>query len=108
MRKVVLKDNTKITNCTDSTTTNEIIVLRDTYAEAGAILDTVTPESASVIKVYDEKNELVAEGADLVLIDGGKLDKVENGVTVTFTTRVKTQTEKMQDEIEELQEAIIG
>lgn len=107
MKKVVLKDGTEIVNCTDSTTSNEIYALRSTFAEAGAVLDKVTPENASCVKVYDADGNLITEGSDLVFVDRFSIRKVDNGVEVAFFTRVKTEMEVVHDEISELQEVVL-
>lgn len=108
MKKVVLKDGTEIFNCLDSTTSNEIVFARTTYAEAGAVFDLVNDVNASSIQVFDEEDKLITKGADLILLHNFTLDKKDDDIIGTFKTRVKTSMEKMQDEIVELQEAVIG
>lgn len=107
MKKVILANGTEITNCTDSTTSNEIYVLRDTYALAGAVRDLFTAENAKTIVVKDENDVTITVGADLVLIDGAELSSAVGGVICAIKTRVKSEVEKMQDEIAELQELVI-
>jgi len=108
MKKVVLKDGTEILNCLDSTTSNEVIFIRPTYEEAGAVLNSVTPENAAIIKVYSDNETLLTQGTDLILLPNYILSQESDGVIASFRTRVKTAIEKMQDEIVELQEAVIG
>lgn len=107
MRKVILADGTLIPNCTDSTTSNEIFALRNTYEEAGAVRDLFTPDNSLRIEVKNENDETVVLGTDLILLEGATLSSTGTGVICTITTRVKTELEKMQDEISELQEVII-
>ena len=107
MKKVILSDGTTITNCTDSTTSNEIYALRETYEQAGAVRDLFTEENAKTITVKDENDITVTVGADLVLISGGELIENPDGIVCCVKTRVKSNMEKMQDEIAELQEIVI-
>ena len=108
MRKVILKDGTIITGCTDSTTVDRVFALRGTYTEAGAVLDLITPENASVIKVYDENDQLITSGGDLILLPDIRSEKTDDGVIVSFGVRRKTEIEVMKDEISELQDVVIG
>ena len=108
MKKVILKDGTQINNCTDSTTTNEIYALRESYEQAGAVRDLFTAENASVIEVQDSEGEVITRNANLVLIDGATINPSDDGFVCVIKTRVKTETEIMKDEIAELQEAVIG
>ena len=106
--KVVLKDGTTITGCTDSTSCNGVYIKRNNFANAGVELDKINSENVKEIKVYNDEDELIDSAVDLVF-SGYFIDSYEeNGVVVVFTTRAKTNEEKMQDEIAELQEAIIG
>lgn len=107
MKKVILADGTVIENCTDSTTTNEICALRANYAEAGAVRDSFNADNAVAIEVQDESGQVIIKAGDLVLLDGATLEKQNDGVVCKVQTRVKSDVEKMQDEIAELQEAII-
>ena len=109
MRKVKLADGRVIANCTNSTTTTEIYILRENYGDAGAMRDSFTPENSKNIVVYDENDEEITSGVDLILNPGCELidSTEEDGIICKVTTRVKTDIEKMQDEIVELQEVII-
>ena len=73
MRKVVLANNEVITNCTDATTCNEILAVRDTYEKAGAVRDLFTKENSKRIVVKDENDEVVTTGTDLILLDGATI-----------------------------------
>ena len=115
MYYVVLADGTRIDNCSGSTTSNYICAIRDNYADAGAVRDLITPENAAVIRVYrvdsDKEGSEPVEitvGADLVLIPGADLVEVMDKVECRITTRVKTDVEKLQDEVSELQDVVIG
>lgn len=107
MKKIILADGTIIQNCTDSTTSNEIYALRNTYGEAGAVRDSFTAENSTTITVENENDEIETVGADLILLDGATLTKTDDGFVCQIRTRVKTEVEKMQDQIAELQEVII-
>ena len=107
MKKIILADSTIITNCTDSTTSNEIYALRSTYGEAGAVRDLFTAENSKVITVTDENDTVITKGTNLVLLDGATITPADDGYVCQIKTRVKTETEIMKDEIAELQEAII-
>lgn len=107
MKKVVLKDGTVIENCTDSTTSNEIYALRKSYEEAGAVRDCFTSENSKTITVKSENDEVITVGADLVLLDGCSINPTEGGYVCAIKTRVKSEMEKMKDEIAELQEIVI-
>lgn len=108
MRKVVLLDGTVVDNLSDSTTANSIVAERPTYGEAGAVRDLFTPENSKTIRILNEQDEEVAVGANLILLGGCKIDDFGSIKRATIETRYKTPTELMQDEIVELQEAIIG
>lgn len=107
MKKVILADGTIISNCTDSTTTNEIYVLRESYGDAGAVRDLFNQTNASLIKVEDENGDLLTKNANLVLLEDVSISPVDGGYVCLIKTRVKTEMEIMKDEIAELQEAII-
>lgn len=108
MKYVILADGTRIDNCNDSTTSNSIFAVRSSYEEAGAVRDLFTAENSTVIKVYNDKDEEQVIGADLILLDGAKLTVNGEDVICEITTRVKTEMEKVHDEITELQDAVIG
>ena len=107
MRKVVLKDGTTIETCTDQTTVDQVFVLRSTYAEAGGVMDTVNSDNASIIKVYDENDELVSSGADLVLIPDTKIYATDEGVIFSFSVRRKTEMEVLTDRVSDLEDVVI-
>ena len=108
MLKVILADGTVIENCTESTTANEIFVLRDTYEAAAAVRDLFTNENTKIIKVQDSDGQIISVNVDLILIEGARLiEEKERGIICVITTRFKTEMEKMQDQIAELQEVII-
>ena len=105
---VILADGTKIENCTNSTTSNSVFAVRNSYSAAGAVRDQFTAENAKVITVYDDEDQETTSGADLVLIPGCKITEDGENFVCEIDTRVKTNEEKMQDEIAELQEAILN
>lgn len=107
MKKVILADGTIIDNCTDSTTSNEIYALRSSYETAGAVRDLFTTTNSKTIEVQDEEGKIVTKGADLVLLDGCTITTTDDGYVCQIRTRIKTETEIMQDQIAELQEAVI-
>lgn len=110
MRYVVLADGTRIDNCTDSTTCNEIYALRETEAAAGEVLSLIDADNATAIRVYDASNdELLSTGVDLKLIDEGTIvPSATGGFICVIKTIKKTDIEIMKEEIAELQEAILG
>lgn len=108
MKYVILADGTRIDNCSDSTTSNEIFAIRNSFANAGAVRDFITEENVAVVTVYNDKNEKVAEGSDLVIDGNTSLYGEEENITCQIRTRMKTNEEKMQDQIAELQKAILG
>lgn len=108
MKYVILADSTRIDNCTDSTTSNEIFAVRNSYEEAGAVRDLFTDENSTVIYVYDSNDQLVTKGSNLVLISGASITEQNGKFICAITTRVKTEMETIKDEITELQEAILG
>lgn len=108
MKYVVLADNTRIVNCTDSTTSNEIFAVRESYLEAGSVRDLFTDENATVISVYDSEDKLVTKGSNLVLIPGATITEQDGKFICEIKTRVKTEMETIKDEISELQEAVLG
>ena len=107
MMKVLLADGTIINNCTNSTTSNEIYALRESYGEAGAVRDLFTKENSNVITVKNDTGEVVTKGANLILLDGCEITVAEDGFVCGIKARTKTETEIMKEEIAELQEAII-
>ena len=113
MRYIILADDTRIDNCTDSTTSNSISVVATSYQRAGKIRDSFTDENSRVIKVYNAENDdLLETGADLILIEGCRIyeQKVEDTTqcVCVIATRNKTNEEKLNDRITDLEEAVIG
>lgn len=108
MKKVILTDGTIINNCTDSTTSNEIYALKDSYGDAGAVRDLFTTKNSSTIVVKDENDDIVAKGINLVLMNGATIIPENDKFICIIKTRIKTETEIMKDEIAELQEVVIG
>ncbi len=108
MKYVILRDRTRIDNCNDSTTSNSIFAVRDSYEAAGAVRDLFNPENSSVIRVYNEDGTESVVGSDLVLQAGCRITEDGDKFVCEITTRVKTAEEKMQDEIAELQEVVLG
>ena len=108
MKYVILADGTRIDNCIDSTTSNDIFAFGSTASMAASVLDVVTEENAAIIEVYDASGALTAKGTNLVLLPGGDINKAEDGFICHFRTRQKTHDEIVDDEIAELQEAILG
>lgn len=111
MKLVVLKDGTRIENCADGTTANTIMAIRDSYGNAGAVRDLFNADNTKVLKIYDvteEGEEFVTTSANRVLVGGTTITEGEDGFVCAINTREKSITEKMQDEIAELQEAILG
>ena len=107
MRTVILADDTRIENCSDSTSVNSVVAVRGTYSEAGAIRDLFTEENSSIIRIEDHEGNLVASSGSLVLLPGVSIRDTAGGVIVEVNLRNKTELEIMQDQITELQEAII-
>lgn len=108
MYKVILFDGTEITNCLDGTTSDVIRHGGETYAEAASVMDIIRDENASVIRVEDEDGTVISSSGNLALIPGGTLevDTAGNKVCI-INLRHKTEMEIIQDQIAELQEAII-
>ena len=107
MRTVILADDTRIENCSDSSSVNSIIAVRGTYGEAGAIRDSFTEENSGVIRIEDEEGNPIASSGSLILLPDVTLRETAGGVIVEVRLRNKTEMELMQDQIAELQEAII-
>lgn len=108
MKYVILADNTRIDNCSDSTTSNEIFAVRNSYEEAGAVRDLFTDENSIVVCVYDEQDQLVTKGSNLVLVSGAVIEEQNDKFICAITTRGKSEIETIKDEITELQEAVLG
>lgn len=108
MKYVILLDGTRINDCNDSTTSNSIFAVRDTYEEAGAVRDLFNINNAKAIKVFEEGTDAeVAFGSDLVLIPGCTITEDGEKFVCEITTRIKTEVEKLQDQINELQDVVI-
>lgn len=108
MKYVILADGTRIDNCNDSTTVNSIFAVRDSYGNAAAVRDLFSSANAKNITVYDEEDKVVTSGADLVLVDGVSVAPGNSGFVAEITTRVKSHDEIIEDQIAELQEAVLG
>ena len=108
MKKVILTDNTKIEKCTDSTTSQYIEAFRSSYEDAGAVRDLITADNSEVITVHNEDDTVAVTGSDLVLLSGCEIKEVTDGFVCIISLRNKTTEEKMQQQIEELQEAVLG
>ena len=107
MRYVILTDGTRINDCSNSTTGHAILALRDTYEEAGAVRDAVTDENAETVKVFNDDGTEIETVFNLKLVDGASLLPSGNKIQCEITFRDKTEIEILQDQIAELQEAII-
>lgn len=108
MRHIILSDNTRIDNCSNSATAHNIVAIRDTYEEAGAVMDLFTSENSETIKVYDENDTLVETGINLKLLDNVTIMKSNDKIQIEILLHDKTEIELLQDQIAELQEAVIG
>ncbi len=102
-----LADNTIIENISASSTPYSIIAIRETYGDAGAVRDNLTVENSTSITIFNDNDEEVAIGSELMLLDDVTLRKSTDGIIVEVKTRDKTDIEKLQDQIIELQDAII-
>lgn len=107
MYYIKLADGTVIQNCAEGTTSDNIIHTGETYADAVSIMDDVTAENTSTIRVYNADDEVVTVGTDLVLNEGATIGETDDYKFCTITLRHKSEMELMQDQISELQEAII-
>lgn len=107
MKYVILADGTRIDNCNDSTTSNSIFAVRDSYAAAGLVRDNFNSENSSVVRVFNSDDTEDTVGSDLVLLPGCIITEDGANFVCQITLRAKTDNEKMQDEIAELQEAIL-
>ena len=108
MKSVLLTDGTRIINCSEATTSDSIYIVRDSYEAVGAIRDLFTDNNTNVIIVYDENEQEVNKGIDLILLHGSNIIENEDSIICEVKLRTKTEIEKMQDQITELQEAVIG
>lgn len=106
MKYIKLADNTIIAGCSDSTTAYEIEIVRDTYEAAGIEADKINDFNISAISVYNELDELTTKGINLIL-SSISINECDDYAIAHIRTRNKTQTETMQEEIAELQEAVI-
>lgn len=107
MYHVILFDGTRIDNCLEFTTSDTIVHAGETYSDAVSILDVITPQNAKVVRVYNGDNLEVAHGGDLVLNPGGSLGESDGYKTCTVTLRAKTRDELLDEQISELQDAIL-
>lgn len=107
MKTVILSDGTRIDGCSDSTTVNSVLAIRETYGEAGAVRDLFTDKNTGAIRILNEDGSVYATGNSLKLLDDATLRATVDGVICEITLRNKTELEVMQDQISELQEAII-
>ena len=104
---LLLKDNTRINNVSPSSSPTEIVIIRDSYETAGAVRDLFNLSNSSVIRLYNENGTKADSAADLILLGGCELIVSQEGVLCKVSLRYKTTDEKLQDEIVELQDAII-
>ena len=107
MYYIKLTNGTTINNCTEETIPNNIVHVGETYADAVSILNEMTEENTSSIRVYNENDELVSSEGNLVLSNSAVVINKGEYKTCTVTLRRKSEMEVMQDQISELQEAII-
>lgn len=106
MYKIILADGTQIENFAVGTTSDNLIHIGSTYAEAASFLDEITPENTVAIRVYDGDTE-IAFGGNLILNEGAVLADAGEYKTCTVTLRHKTEIEIMHDEISELQDVVL-
>lgn len=107
MRSVILADDTRIDNISDSSSADAILAIRENYGEAGAVRDLFTAENSTSFKILDEKGEEVVVAGEVVLLDGAQLYPTEGGVIAQINFRPKTDVEILQDEVKELQDVVI-
>lgn len=109
MKYVLLADGTRIDNCSDSTTSNSIFAVRSSYGDAGAVRDLFNNKNTAVIRVYNEATDTESTvGADLVLIPGCTITEDSGTFVCEISTRVKTEMEKINDELHEIQDVLLG
>lgn len=108
MKTIFLTDGTTIGDCIDTSSPNDIFVLRETYAAAGAVRDLFTEENTGAIKIVDDVTGEEMSGGNLKLLPGANLMNSADGILCEIHLRTKSELEIMRDEISELQEAIIG
>lgn len=110
MYYVILADGTRIDNCTETTTSNEIYAVRDSFAAAAAVMDLFTKDNCKTVQVFNENNELVTMGSDLSLNPGMDIHHEEDApdYIACVTLRNKSEMEVLQDQIAELQDAVIN
>lgn len=110
MYYVLLADGTRIDNCTENTTSNEIYAVRDSFAAAAAVMDLFTKENCRTVQVFNERDELVTMGTDLSLNPGMDIHHEEDApdYIACVTLRNKSEMEVLQDQIAELQDAVIN
>lgn len=109
MRYVKLSDGTIIQNCDDRTTAYEIFVIRDTNAEAASIADLMTRNNTRAIKVFDsDSDQLISSANDLKMV--GRVIVEEGGSKVIGQVMLHPmdRLDIIEEEIAELQEAILG
>ena len=107
MKIVVLTDGTRIEGCSDSTTVNSVLAVRETYEAAGAVRDLFTDENSGAIRILNSDGTEYTTGSGLKLLDDAALRATVDGVICEISLRNKTEIEILQDQIAELQEAII-
>ena len=106
MKSVKLADGTILNNCQSMSSATEIFVLRDTYEEAGAIADSITPESVKHVIVYQDDGTIADEAFNLILL-GTELRSQGQQIEVVIRSREKSEIEDLYDQVAELQEAIL-
>lgn len=106
MKSVKFADNMVLNNCLEMTTTTEIYVIRDTYEEAGVIVDSITPEKLKHVTVYHDDNTKSDEAFNLIFV-GTEIRAFGQQIEVVIRSREKSEIEDLYDQVAELQEAIL-
>lgn len=108
MKAVILADGTRIENISDSSTADAILAIRANYAEAGAVRDIFTDANTSSFEIVDENGQKIVSASFIKLLPGAELIESADGIICQTNFRAKTDIEKLQDQITELQDVVIG
>ena len=100
MKKLIFKDGTEVLFTDESTITNCVTVL-NSFAEVDAIRAKFTQENLVGATFADEPV------VDIIPVSASANASVGGNVSVTFTNRAKTREEILEEQINELQIAIM-
>lgn len=104
----LLTDGTRVEGLSASSTASSLLAIREDYGKAGAVRDLFTKENSGTVRLFNDDGSEAGVGTNLKLMDGATLRQSLDCVLCEITFTFKTELEILQDEITELQDAIIG